>query len=242
MPTTSRSSARAARCSRCSTPATSLVSTGSCCQRRANGTPRPQKARADALNWRPKFVDDRPASRATLSTPPAPTERDGRRRGVSTIPTSSSARRFTTCTKYWVRVASGAGHCSGDHLVLQYEIVKYEGDFRTRTSHSPINQDVMERKIAWLHESFPSQRSRQWFDDEVFRGHREGSRRGERDRYAEGFPLSQARVRWKQWQESGGVMKVVLVAGEFGTRLAERPRSGRSRWWRSAVASSSGTS
>ncbi len=57
-----------------------------------------------------------------------------------------------------------------DHLVLHYEIAKYEGDLRTPNVYVPFDAATMQAKIDWLNEAFPSQHSRQWFDDELFRG------------------------------------------------------------------------
>lgn len=57
-----------------------------------------------------------------------------------------------------------------DHVVLQYEIVKFEGDLRTPNVYVPLDAATIDDKIAWLHKAFPSQLGRQWFDDETFRG------------------------------------------------------------------------
>lgn len=57
-----------------------------------------------------------------------------------------------------------------DHLVLGYEIPKYDRDLGRPVLHVPLDESTVSRKCALLHEHFPSQRGRQWFDDEVFRG------------------------------------------------------------------------
>jgi LmbE family N-acetylglucosaminyl deacetylase len=57
-----------------------------------------------------------------------------------------------------------------DHLVLEYEIPKWDGDMARPTIYVPLNSDVIGRKVELLWEHFVSQREREWFDDEVFRG------------------------------------------------------------------------
>lgn len=56
------------------------------------------------------------------------------------------------------------------HLVLEYEIPKYEGDLGQPNVFVPVGRDLVERKITVLMEEFASQRSRGWFDPETFRG------------------------------------------------------------------------
>ena len=57
-----------------------------------------------------------------------------------------------------------------DHLILEYEIMKYDGDLVTPNLYVPLDEDLLERKIALLLESFPSQRAKPWFDGDSFRG------------------------------------------------------------------------
>jgi LmbE family N-acetylglucosaminyl deacetylase len=57
-----------------------------------------------------------------------------------------------------------------DHLILEYEIPKYEGDLGRPTTYVPFSREVADRKVSLLLEVFRSQRSRHWFDAEVFRG------------------------------------------------------------------------
>ncbi len=56
-----------------------------------------------------------------------------------------------------------------DHLILEYEIPKYEGDLGHPNLFVPLDEALVERKIALLHESFASQRSKPWFDADTFR-------------------------------------------------------------------------
>ena len=57
-----------------------------------------------------------------------------------------------------------------DHLVLEYEIPKYEGDLTTPNLYVPLTEAVVERKTDLLLEHFPSQRTKPWFDGDTFRG------------------------------------------------------------------------
>jgi LmbE family N-acetylglucosaminyl deacetylase len=57
-----------------------------------------------------------------------------------------------------------------DHLFLTYEIPKWDGDLGRPSVYFPLSADVARRKVELLHKCFPSQRGRDWWDDEVFLG------------------------------------------------------------------------
>ena len=57
-----------------------------------------------------------------------------------------------------------------DQLVLSYEIPKWDGDIGQPSVYFPMTADVARRKVELLHKCFPSQRGRDWWDDEVFLG------------------------------------------------------------------------
>jgi LmbE family N-acetylglucosaminyl deacetylase len=57
-----------------------------------------------------------------------------------------------------------------DSLVLHYEIPKWDGDLARRNVYVPLTPEQGRRKVALLHEHFPSQKARDWWDDEVFLG------------------------------------------------------------------------
>ncbi|MEU8806785.1 PIG-L family deacetylase [Streptomyces violaceoruber] len=57
-----------------------------------------------------------------------------------------------------------------DHLVLRYEIVKWDGDLGRPTAYQPLSEDVAEEKVRLLQEHYPSQRHRPWYDREAFLG------------------------------------------------------------------------
>jgi LmbE family N-acetylglucosaminyl deacetylase len=58
-----------------------------------------------------------------------------------------------------------------NHAVFEYEIPKYEGDLGHPNVYVPLAAPLVDRKIGMLMECFPSQRSRQWFDRDLFLGH-----------------------------------------------------------------------
>ena len=57
-----------------------------------------------------------------------------------------------------------------DHLILGYEIPKYDGGLRSPSVFVPVDTAVRTRKIELIMESFPSQREKGWFDPPVFQG------------------------------------------------------------------------
>lgn len=57
-----------------------------------------------------------------------------------------------------------------NHVVLEYEIPKWDGDLGQPNAYMPLSRATLERKIELLHAHFGSQRSKDWFDAETFRG------------------------------------------------------------------------
>lgn len=55
-----------------------------------------------------------------------------------------------------------------DHLVLEYEIPKWDGDLRTPNVYVPLSAAVASRKIELLMQHFATQRSRDWFTADTF--------------------------------------------------------------------------
>lgn len=56
-----------------------------------------------------------------------------------------------------------------DHLILEYEIPKYDGDLGAPNLFVPHDSSLVEEKIRLILEHFPSQASKHWFDAELFR-------------------------------------------------------------------------
>lgn len=57
-----------------------------------------------------------------------------------------------------------------NHLVLEYEIPKYEGDLEPPNVFVPLTAQQAQRKVELLMKHFGSQRARSWFRPETFDG------------------------------------------------------------------------
>ena len=55
-----------------------------------------------------------------------------------------------------------------DHLILEYEIPKYDGDLGRPSVFVPLETDICERKIQHIMEAFQSQHSKRWFQKNTF--------------------------------------------------------------------------
>jgi LmbE family N-acetylglucosaminyl deacetylase len=79
-----------------------------------------------------------------------------------------------------------------DHLILEYEIPKYEGDLTTPSAYVALSRAQVERKISILWDSYPSQHAKRWFTEDTFRAvmRIRGIESGGRSGWAEGFHVS----------------------------------------------------
>jgi LmbE family N-acetylglucosaminyl deacetylase len=57
-----------------------------------------------------------------------------------------------------------------DHLILEYEIVKYDGGLGSPSVFVPLSISSQRRKVRLLLRGFGTQRSKRWFTPEVFNG------------------------------------------------------------------------
>jgi LmbE family N-acetylglucosaminyl deacetylase len=55
-----------------------------------------------------------------------------------------------------------------DHLILEYEVPKYDGDLGPVDTYVPLSRAGAEAKVRHVVETFPSQRGRSWFTPETF--------------------------------------------------------------------------
>ncbi len=76
-----------------------------------------------------------------------------------------------------------------DHLILEYEVPKYDGDFGSPNVFVEISDELAERKLGALREHFSSQHGKRWFTDDVFRAvlRLRGMESGSQTGLAEGF-------------------------------------------------------
>jgi LmbE family N-acetylglucosaminyl deacetylase len=74
-----------------------------------------------------------------------------------------------------------------NHLILEYEIPKYDGDLGSPNVFVPLEESLVEDKLRILREHYASQHSKHWFDDELFRGLMRLRGMESASRYAEAF-------------------------------------------------------
>jgi LmbE family N-acetylglucosaminyl deacetylase len=76
-----------------------------------------------------------------------------------------------------------------DHLILEYEIPKWDGDLGQPSFYVPATASIIERKSELLLRHFGTQRSKHWFDAETFCGlaRLRGMECRAPERYAEAF-------------------------------------------------------
>jgi LmbE family N-acetylglucosaminyl deacetylase len=55
-----------------------------------------------------------------------------------------------------------------NHMILEYEILKYEGDLGQPNVFVPLPKSIMRRKVAHLERHFPTQHSKTWFSADNF--------------------------------------------------------------------------
>jgi len=55
-----------------------------------------------------------------------------------------------------------------NHVILEYEIPKYDGDLGTPNFYVPLNETIRTRKINYLLSSFKTQAGKQWFTESTF--------------------------------------------------------------------------
>jgi LmbE family N-acetylglucosaminyl deacetylase len=80
------------------------------------------------------------------------------------------------------------------HLVLDYEILKWESDLLDPTLYIEFPTEIAHQKARLLAQSYPSQSGRDWFDDEAFLGLMRVRGVQCRARYAEAFAGEKAVV------------------------------------------------
>lgn len=76
-----------------------------------------------------------------------------------------------------------------NHLVLEYEIPKYDGDMGQPNFFIPLDKAAYTEKVDYLMKAFPSQRNKRWFEPATFMGlmRLRGMECNSSSGYAEGF-------------------------------------------------------
>jgi LmbE family N-acetylglucosaminyl deacetylase len=67
-------------------------------------------------------------------------------------------------------IAELAWNTFRDHLILEYEIPKYEGDLGHPNLYVPLTEAIASRKVELLRKHFASQWGRAWFKEDTFHG------------------------------------------------------------------------
>jgi LmbE family N-acetylglucosaminyl deacetylase len=82
-----------------------------------------------------------------------------------------------------------------DHLILEYEIPKYDGDFGSPNFFSALPAAALDCKIELLGRHFPSQVTKPWFTADLFRAvaRIRGMECAAPGGFAEGFYVRKAR-------------------------------------------------
>ena len=83
-----------------------------------------------------------------------------------------------------------------NHLILEYEIPKWDGDLGRPNGYIPLTAEILTRKIDLLMAHFGTQRSKDWFGAETFRGlaRLRGIECRAPEGYAEAFTLRKFRL------------------------------------------------
>lgn len=76
-----------------------------------------------------------------------------------------------------------------DHLILEYEIIKYDGDLGTPNCYVHLDAATCEKKIDFIRTCFNTQKAKAWFSDDTFYSilRLRGVESNAPGRYAEGF-------------------------------------------------------
>ncbi len=80
------------------------------------------------------------------------------------------------------------------HLILEYEVPKYDGDMSSPNIYVELPEETCERKIEIVTATFQTQASRPWFDPDAFRAvmRLRGMESNASSRFAEGFTCRKA--------------------------------------------------
>jgi LmbE family N-acetylglucosaminyl deacetylase len=76
-----------------------------------------------------------------------------------------------------------------NHMIIEYEIPKWDGDLGQSNLYVPLSSETLARKTSLLMAHFGTQRSKHWFDEETFRSlaRLRGMECRAPERYAEGY-------------------------------------------------------
>ena len=55
-----------------------------------------------------------------------------------------------------------------DHLILEYEVPKYDGDLGQPSLFVPLPLEISQKKVRYIMDAFESQRTKHWFREDTF--------------------------------------------------------------------------
>jgi LmbE family N-acetylglucosaminyl deacetylase len=86
-------------------------------------------------------------------------------------------------------VSELTGNTFRNHLVLEYEILKYDGDIGNPNVYVPLSTEIVGRKTEYIIDCFESQRRKPWFSLSAFKAimRLRGVESNAKDEHAEGF-------------------------------------------------------
>ena len=110
-----------------------------------------------------------------------------------------------------------------DQLFLAYEIPKWDGDVGRPSVYVPMTSELARRKLELLHKCYPSQRGRDWWDDEVFIGLARLRGMECRAPYAEAFHCRKQVILPPMPQQAVLVTSEVFFTWQVSRRCAQGP-------------------
>ncbi|GAA1479675.1 PIG-L family deacetylase [Gordonia sinesedis] len=81
-----------------------------------------------------------------------------------------------------------------DHMILGYEIIKWENDTVRPTHYHSVSTETAHDKVSLLHKCYPSQTGKDWFDEETYLGLLRLRGVQCRSRYAEAFVVAKTHI------------------------------------------------
>lgn len=57
-----------------------------------------------------------------------------------------------------------------NHLIMEYEIPKYDADLRSPNFFVPLSDGIRRKKVKWLMQFFGTQRNKPWYSEDLFNG------------------------------------------------------------------------
>jgi len=55
-----------------------------------------------------------------------------------------------------------------NHLIMEYEIPKYDGDLGQPNFFVPLEQEIYQKKVRYIMDAFETQHAKRWFEQETF--------------------------------------------------------------------------